>query len=86
MVKIINTINDLIELTKECIRIREDSNVRRLKGRAMSYEKSDAPELTGDTPATEAPAVIEQKETPRKRYAAPSAPRVLRCMQPAVKS
>ena len=43
MVKIINTINDLIELTKECISIREDSNVRRLKGRAMSYEKSDAP-------------------------------------------
>lgn len=52
----------------------------------MSYEKSDTPELTGDAPATEAPAVIEQKETPRKRYAAPSAPRVLRCMQPAVKS
>ncbi|WP_396272253.1 hypothetical protein [Hyphomonas sp.] len=52
----------------------------------MSYEKSDAPELTGDSPATEAPAVIEQKETPRKRYAAPSAPRVLRCMQPGVKS
>ena len=86
MVKIINTINDLIELTKECISIREDSNDRRLKDRAMSYEKSDAPEVPGDTPPTEAPAVIEQKETPRKRYAAPSAPRVLRCMQPAVKS
>lgn len=86
MVKNINTINDLIELTKQCIRALKDSNVRRLKGRAMSYEKSDTPELTGDAPATEAPAVIEQKETPRKRYAAPSAPRVLRCMQPAVKS
>lgn len=86
MIKNINTINNLPALTKECISGRKDSDVRRLKGRAMSYEKSDAPELTGDSPATEAPAVIEQKETPRKRYAAPSAPRVLRCMQPGVKS
>jgi hypothetical protein len=30
--------------------------------------------------------VIENKEPPRKRYAAPSAPRVLRCMQTDVKS
>ncbi len=29
--------------------------------------------------------VIENKEPPRKRYAAPSAPRVLRCMQTDVK-
>jgi len=86
LVKNINTINDLLALTKKCISGRKDSNVRRLKGRAMSYEKSDAPELTGDAPATEAPAVSGQKETPRKRYAAPSAPRVLRCMQPGVKS
>ena len=86
MIKNINTINDLRALTKECINGRKDSSVRRLKGRAMSYEKSDAPDLTGDSPATEAPAVIEQKETPRRRYAAPSAPRVLRCMQPGVKS
>ena len=48
---------------------------------------SDDAEPAASAPAaTEAPAVIEQKETPRKRYAAPSAPRVLRCMQPAVKS
>jgi len=73
-------------LTKGRISGGKDRNVRRLKGRAMSFEKSDALELTGDVPATETPAVTEQKETPRKRYAAPSTPRVLRCMQPAVKS
>jgi len=73
-------------LTKGRIKGVKDSNVRRPKGRAMSFEKSDSPEMSGDLPVAATPAVIEQKEAPRKRYAAPSAPRVLRCMQPVVKS
>ncbi|WP_291194616.1 hypothetical protein [Hyphomonas sp.] len=52
----------------------------------MSLEKSDTFEPAEPAPVSETIALIEQKETPRKRYAAPSAPRVLRCMQPSVKS
>ncbi len=64
----------------------QDSNVRRPKGRAMSLNKSDTIELTGVEPVMETLAVVQQKEPPRKRYAAPSAPRLLRCMLPTVKS
>lgn len=64
----------------------QDSNVRRPKGRAMSPDKSDTFELAGSEPVTQTLAVVQQKEPPRKRYAAPSAPRVLRCMLPAVKA
>lgn len=64
----------------------QDSNVRRPKGRAMSLDKSDTIELADAEPVMETLAVVQQKEPPRKRYAAPSAPRVLRCMLPTVKA
>ena len=51
-----------------------------------TYETSVNQHIAIVKATPETAALIEQKETPRKRYAAPSAPRVLRCMQPSVKS
>ena len=54
----------------------------------MSLDPSDGldPAETGVESDTVALVrAIENKEPPRKRYAAPSAPRVLRCMLPDVK-
>ncbi|MEX1249680.1 MAG: hypothetical protein WEA77_00595 [Hyphomonas sp.] len=54
----------------------------------MSLEKSEILETIGETaeaaPMREtAPVIPASREAPRKRYAAPSAPRVLQCMLPA---
>ena len=58
----------------------------------MSLEKSETFEPVRETETIEAslprettavPVIPEPRETPRKRYAAPSAPRVLQCMLPA---
>jgi len=56
------------------------------KGRVMSLESSDNIEIPEDealaSPAAAAPFVSAQpKEPPRKRYAAPSAPRVMQFMR-----
>jgi hypothetical protein len=55
----------------------------------MTLENSDSLDPAETSVENEAAAlvrVIENKEPPRKRYAAPSTPRVLRCMQTDVKS
>jgi hypothetical protein len=55
----------------------------------MTLENSDSFDPAETSVENEVVAlvrVIENKEPPRKRYAAPSAPRVLRCMQTDVKS
>ncbi len=58
----------------------------------MSLEKSETFEAIGEIETAEAspmretapaPVVPAPREAPRKRYAAPSAPRVLQCMLPA---
>jgi hypothetical protein len=72
--------------TKGRKRGSQDSNVRRPKGRTMSLDKSESFEPANSEPVAETLAVVQQKEAPRKRYAPPSAPRVLRCMLPTVKS
>jgi hypothetical protein len=64
-----------------------------LKGCAyMSLEKSETFDAVNLIAAHDAAPMIETaaarpnpepREPPRKRYAAPSAPRVLQCMQPA---
>ncbi len=52
----------------------------------MSLDKSETFEPSNAERVAETIAVVQQKEPARKRYAPPSAPRVLRCMLPAVKS
>jgi hypothetical protein len=49
-------------------------------------ESLDLAETTAGSETSTLTRVIENKEPPRKRYAAPSAPRVLRCMQTDVKN
>jgi len=56
----------------------------------MSLEKSETLETIGEIETAEAapmretaPVIPAPREAPRKRYAAPSAPRVLQCMLPA---
>jgi hypothetical protein len=57
----------------------------------MSLEKSETLEPVIETETIDAspretapvPVIPEPREPPRKRYAAPSAPRVLQCMLPA---
>ena len=44
---------------------------------AETHDAAPAPETAAQ------PALQVQREAPRKRYAAPSAPRVLQCMLPA---
>lgn len=53
----------------------------------MSLDKSDVfepAEISVETETVSVTRVIENKEPPRKRYAAPSAPRVLRCLAPSI--
>jgi hypothetical protein len=69
--------------------LRPDRSVRLPERLCMTLENSDSFDPAETSVENEAAAlvrVIENKEPPRKRYAAPSAPRVLRCMQTDVKS